>query len=77
MSQSANAHAQHQQGRVPPTILSLFGFWLFQIPLAYLLSHHFGMNTSGVYLAIVLAESGMAVVGILLFRKGSWKHVKV
>jgi putative MATE family efflux protein len=60
-----------------PTILSLFGFWLFQIPLAYVLSHHGGMNTNGVYIAIVLAESGMAVAGILLFRQGRWKQVKV
>lgn len=60
-----------------PTILSLFGFWAFQIPLAYLLAKPLGMETMGVYIAIVAAESAMAIVAILLFRKGDWKRVKI
>jgi putative MATE family efflux protein len=60
-----------------PTILSLFGFWAFQIPLAYLLAKPLGMETMGVYIAIVVAESAMAIVAILLFRRGDWKRVKI
>jgi putative MATE family efflux protein len=60
-----------------PTILSLFGFWAFQIPLAYLLAKPLGMETMGVYIAIVAAESAMAIVAILLFRRGDWKRVKI
>lgn len=60
-----------------PTILNIFGFWLFQIPLAYVLSITFDLGPIGVFLAIAIAESVIAVTAILLFRKGKWKEVKV
>jgi hypothetical protein len=31
----------------------------------------------GVYVAIVVAESLLAVAGILIFRRGKWKTVKI
>jgi len=60
-----------------PTLLSLFGFWLFQIPLAYLLAKNSGLGANGVYTAIVVAETLMAIVGIMIFRKGKWKTTKI
>jgi putative MATE family efflux protein len=60
-----------------PTILNFFGFWMFQIPLAYLLSITFEYGPTGTYLAIVIAESVLAIVSILIFRRGKWKTVKV
>jgi putative MATE family efflux protein len=60
-----------------PTIISLVGFWLFQIPLAYALAFNFETGPVGVYAAISIAESAMAVVGIYIFRRGRWKLVKV
>lgn len=60
-----------------PTIISFFGFWIFQIPLAYTLANIFHTGPVGVYAAISIAESLMAVVGIYIFRKGKWKLVKV
>ncbi len=60
-----------------PTIISLVGFWVFQIPLAYALSAYFHTGPVGVYVAISLAESLMAVASIYIFRKGNWKLVKV
>lgn len=60
-----------------PTILNLFGFWFFQIPLAYLVAVHFQMGPKGVFMCIAIAESAMAIVAILLFRRGKWKTVKV
>lgn len=62
---------------VTPTIISVFGFWVLQIPLAYALAKPLGFGPIGVYTAIVLAESVMAVIGILIFRKGRWKLIKV
>ena len=56
-----------------PTYLNLFIFWLFEIPLAYLLAYHFGMGPSGVFWAITIAFSLLAVVAALLFRRGKWK----
>jgi Na+-driven multidrug efflux pump len=31
----------------------------------------------GTYLAIVIAESLLAVVSILIFRRGKWKTIKI
>jgi putative MATE family efflux protein len=60
-----------------PTILNLFGYWFFQIPLAYLLAVQFGLGPSAVFWAIAIAESVMAVVAIGIFRTGKWKGVKI
>lgn len=60
-----------------PTLLNLFGFWCFQIPLAYLLAIQLNLGPKGVYAAIAIAESAIAVAGIILFRMGRWKTVKV
>ncbi|HRG10412.1 MAG TPA: MATE family efflux transporter, partial [Cyclobacteriaceae bacterium] len=60
-----------------PTILNVFGFWVFQIPFAYLASIHFELGAKGVFLAIVLAETLMAIAAIIIFRRGKWKEVKI
>jgi putative MATE family efflux protein len=60
-----------------PIIISFFGFWIFQIPLAYLLANWFKVGSIGVYSAIAIAESLMAIVGIYIFRQGKWKVVKI
>jgi putative MATE family efflux protein len=56
-----------------PTYLNLFVFWLFEIPLAYVLSVRLGMGPTGVFWAITLAFSVLAVVSALLFKRGRWK----
>ncbi len=60
-----------------PTVLNFFAFWLFQIPLAYVLAIVLNYGPKGTYLAIVIAESLLAVVSILIFRRGKWKTVKI
>lgn len=60
-----------------PTKINLFCFWLFEIPLAYMLSMELGAQESGVYWSIVLAESLAGIIGIILFRRGKWKQVQV
>lgn len=60
-----------------PTVINLFGFWFFQIPLAYVMAITLEFETSGVYAAISIAESAIAIVAILIFRKGKWKQVKI
>jgi Na+-driven multidrug efflux pump len=56
-----------------PTYLNFFIFWLFEIPLAYVLAYHFGMGPNGVFWAITIAFSALAIVSALLFRRGKWK----
>lgn len=60
-----------------PIIISLFGFWVFQIPFAYLLAIKLGLGPTGVYTAIAVAESLMAITAIIIFRQGRWKTVKI
>ncbi len=60
-----------------PTIINLFGFWAFQIPLAYVLAKVVNWGPSGVYAAISIAESAIAIVAILIFRRGKWKTIQV
>ncbi len=56
-----------------PTIVNLFGCWLFEIPLAWWLAIRMGMHSSGVYWSIVIAEAAIAAASIILFRQGKWK----
>ncbi|WP_316819976.1 MATE family efflux transporter [Pedobacter gandavensis] len=60
-----------------PTWVNFFGFWLFQIPLAFLLAKHFELGPTGVFIAIPVAEIGIAIAGYVLFKKGRWKTIKV
>jgi len=60
-----------------PTWINLGCYWLFQIPLAYSLAKPMGLGARGVFLAITISESLIAVVGILLFRRGVWKTQQV
>ena len=60
-----------------PTWINLFGFWLFQIPLAYLLAKYFNMGPEGVFIAIPVAEIAITITGYFLFKKGKWKVIKV
>jgi Na+-driven multidrug efflux pump len=60
-----------------PTLINLGIFWLWEIPLAYVLAVRAGMGPRGVFLAITIAFSTLAVVGGILFRRGKWKEKKV
>ncbi|HUU41401.1 MAG TPA: MATE family efflux transporter, partial [Desulfatiglandales bacterium] len=60
-----------------PTVINLFCFWLFEIPLAYALAMFTGMGATGVFLSIMLAESLAGVLSMLLFLRGKWKYQKV
>jgi len=60
-----------------PTIINLFVFWLWEIPLAYVLSVKAGMGPRGVFVAMMVAFSTLAVVSAAVFRLGRWKKKAV
>jgi putative MATE family efflux protein len=60
-----------------PTVINLCCYWLFQIPLAYALAITFGFGAKGVFVAIFISESLLAVVAVIVFRRGKWKTRKV
>lgn len=60
-----------------PLIINLFGFWMLQVPLAYVLAVVLNWGPDGVAWAISISESAIAVAAIVVFRKGNWKKVKI
>jgi putative MATE family efflux protein len=60
-----------------PTWINLACFWVWQIPLAWLLAIHEQLGPNGVYVAMTVAFSTLAVVSAIVFRRGSWKDKQV
>ncbi len=60
-----------------PTLINFVGFWLIQIPLAYLLSMGLDLKSYGALIAVPVAETLIAIIAWYYFRKGKWKEVKV
>jgi Na+-driven multidrug efflux pump len=56
-----------------PTVLNLFCFWLWEIPLAWVLAYPLGLGPRGVFISVAVAFSTLAVCSAVLFRRGKWK----
>lgn len=56
-----------------PTLINLVVFWLFEIPLAYVLAFPLEMGPQGVFLAVTIAFSVLAVISAVIFKQGKWK----
>jgi putative MATE family efflux protein len=56
-----------------PTVLNLFVFWLWEIPLAYVLAIVFKFGPHGVFLAMTISFSTLAIASAIVFRQGRWK----
>ncbi|MFN3379062.1 MAG: MATE family efflux transporter [Runella zeae] len=60
-----------------PTLMNLVCFWAIEIPLAYLLAKKLALGPEGVYISVAFSESLLAIIGVILFRRGKWKMKKV
>ncbi len=60
-----------------PTWIYFLGFWIFQVPFAYMLHKYTSLGITGILVAIPVAETLMAVCVYVMFKKGKWKKVKV
>jgi putative MATE family efflux protein len=60
-----------------PTFINVVCFWLIQIPMAYWLSHHTWLQVNGVFWSVTFCDGLMAIIAMLIFRRGKWKEVKV
>jgi len=60
-----------------PTIINFVCFWMFQIPLAYMLATGVGLRSTGAFIAIPVAETLIALLAWYYFKRGRWKEVKV
>jgi putative MATE family efflux protein len=56
-----------------PTVLNVLCFWMWEIPLAYVLARPLGMGPTGAFIAVAVAFSTMALLSAILFRRGRWK----
>lgn len=62
---------------ITPTIINVIGFWLFEIPLAWVLAYPAGWEVRGVFASIPIAEVLITVLGVVMFMRGSWKKQKI
>ncbi len=62
---------------VTPTILNLICFWAWQIPLAWFLAFKTGMGPDGIFTAIAVAQSTLAIASVIAFRRGTWKTQRI
>lgn len=60
-----------------PTWITFWCFWVLELGLAWLLAFRLGWGPHGVFWAIPIGESAYAVAAMLLFRRGTWKTVRV
>jgi putative MATE family efflux protein len=60
-----------------PTLLNLFVFWFWEIPLAYFLAIKLGLGPHGIYIAMTVAFSTLALASAVIFRRGGWKTRQV
>ena len=60
-----------------PTLIHFFCLWLWEIPLAWTLARPFGFGPTGVFIAVSVAFSTLALVSAVLFRRGGWKAGRV
>ncbi len=62
---------------ITPTIVNFFGFWVVELPMAWILATKVGMRSEGAFLSVVIAECTMAAAGVVLFKQGRWKRQKI
>lgn len=60
-----------------PTVINFFCYWFWQIPLAWWFAFHTSMGVYGLPVAIAIAQSTLAIVGAITFRRGTWKQKRV
>ena len=60
-----------------PTWINLLVFWVLELPLAWVLSHAGGLEATGVFVALAVSYSMLAVVSAVLFKRGKWKTARV
>jgi putative MATE family efflux protein len=60
-----------------PTLIHLVCLWMLEIPLAWALAYPFGLGPTGVFIAVSVAFSALALVSAAIFRQGWWKAKRV
>ncbi|MEO5906190.1 MAG: MATE family efflux transporter [Saprospiraceae bacterium] len=62
---------------VTPSLINFIAFWILQIPLCYTFAKLLNWGPVGVYWGIAISESMLAVIAVIIFRRGKWKTVRI
>lgn len=62
---------------VTPTLINLFGFWVCEVPLAWILAFPAHMQVRGVFVSIPIAEVLMTLLSLTVFMRGKWKQTRI
>ncbi len=62
---------------IRPTVATAVSFWVFRLPLTWLLALRLGYGATGAWIAMSATTALSGILAILLFRDGKWKRVKV
>jgi putative MATE family efflux protein len=62
---------------VTPTLINIVGFWLCEVPLAWMLAFSAHMKVRGVFASIPIAEALITLLGFVMFVHGGWKRKKI
>jgi len=60
-----------------PTWINLGVFWMFEIPLAWVLAKYTAAEWRAIFIAVAIAYSVLAVVSRALFARGRWRTRRV
>ncbi|MBP6310853.1 MAG: MATE family efflux transporter [Flavobacteriales bacterium] len=60
-----------------PTWMNVVCFWMLEIPLGWFLARTLGWGPHGVFASIAISESALAVLSVVLFKRGKWKLMQV
>jgi putative MATE family efflux protein len=60
-----------------PTRINIGVFWLFELPLAWLLAQHTSLGFHAIFASISIAYSALAGVSYVMFRRGTWRGKRV
>jgi putative MATE family efflux protein len=62
---------------VTPTFINIIGFWMCEVPLAWVLAHPAGMGVRGVFVSIPISEALITLMGLAMFWRGAWKQRQI
>ena len=60
-----------------PLMFSIVSIWVLQFPFAYILSKHTSLGAVGIWWAFPISYVLTAVLAVIWFRKGDWKHKRL
>ena len=60
-----------------PTFINIFCFWIWEIPLAWVLAFPVGLGPNGVFISIAVSYGMLALISAVLFKRGAWKSATV